>query len=1156
MLDSRYAVLAATAFDSQFQITTSMANLTCPACTAESPAGNKFCGACGANLAAHAGLGNGGPIDAARDASAPHPPASAAHRDEFRDVTILFADVSGFTAMSERLDPEAIHALMNDCFDGLGRIVQNHGGHIDKYIGDSIMALYGAPTAHEDDPLRAAETALEMQSFLAGFGGRHASGGAAASSFQMRIGLNSGLVLAGAVGSEGRRDYSVMGDAVNIASRLESVAEPGTILVSADFKRRVDHVFAFGPPRTLRLKGKERDVEAFVLQGEHRSAGTSQSRARREPFIGREIELETIRRALSGHRRQPLWIEVRGPLGIGKSRLVETALGTAPRLAVLHVTSRPTTAARPFALARRILYALFQNFSATPGLPQTRDAFTTALAPLMGNLEPYMNAIWYLAAPDALGLKSPDPDPLTLRRTIDRGLALLFANLARLDRQYVLFLDAYDLADRETRALLEGTGNADLQTLPAVITTARGDHDFIKRSTGTIELDRLDEDQATRLIGGLSRQAPLPVEIVTDIVTRAGGVPLFIKELVRKFQEDRALAASMGQAAVQAHAAAASVLPSSLLGVMIARLDRLDAPLKELLSQCAVQGVEFLRTISANVWALRGGDGALVQSLMDDLHLRQIVEPVSADRERWSFAQVLMQNACYDQMLKRDRRTLHRDVAAALISAAGSERGVSAEILATHYEMSEQWQKAAEQNVRAGHRAADLYANAEALARYGRALNALGELVADVAATPALAFAAHRGTALVQLRVGDYAGLAAHAEKMRDSATDAMTCSEADRLEAQAHMHLGNLDEAAAMLSRARMLLENEQPAAPAGSGSDSVHGSLLYDHADVCYRLGRNSDAAALIRDCRKFCETGGTAAIRLDILEGRLAHTEGRFDNAVALYERAHRQARDAGSLSEEALTSNYMGNAARDIGRYDEAEAYFTRALEVWTRTGMTEPIAGAHNNLANLAISRGDSAAAAHHYGEAFEAFAHIGNVSGKALALTNLAILAIESGDAASGVLRAGEAKALLAKSGNRVLLGLASVIKGEALIDSGRLQEAVAEFKEVLAGYTDQTHPLAIAGAHRGLGRIHLAEARGEEGSKALENALVLYERLARVQEAARTEVLLAKSCDQAGEVAKAQDYLASACARFKAIGATRDLARAEALARATYRAQ
>ena len=1111
-----------------------MATSTCQNCAAENPAGFKFCGECGAKFVPVASTG----------AEAPAVGASAVHRDEFRDVTILFADLSGFTAMSERLDPEAVHALMNDCFEGLGRIIQCHGGHIDKYIGDSIMALFGAPTAHEDDPIRAAETALEMQMFLSGFAARHAGdSGATASGFKMRIGLNSGLVLAGAIGTKGRQDYSVMGDAVNIASRLESVAEPGTILASGDFKRRVEHQFAFGAAHTFHLKGKERAIEAFVLEGERRGSDVGNAGIVGEPFIGREQELETIRRALSGNCQQPLWIEVRGPLGIGKSRLVETALGAAPRLRILQVASRPTTAARPFALARRILYTLYQNMNDRAGLPQTREAFTAVMAPVIGNLEPYMNAIWYLAAPDALGLKTPDPDPLTLRRTIDRGLALLFANLARMEPPYVLFLDAYDLADRETRALLEGTGNTDLETLPAVITTARGDGDLIKRATDVIDLDRLDEGQATRLVKLLTRGEQLPAEMVKNIVTRAGGVPLFIKELVRKVEEDRVMAASAGTPAATTVTAASSVLPSSLLGVMIARLDRLDAPLRELLSQCAVQGAEFLRTIAGNVWTLRGGDGAHVPVLMDDLHRRQLVEPVSADRERWSFAQVLMQNACYDQMLKRDRRTLHRDVAAALVTAAGSEQGVSPEILATHYEVSEQWRSAAEQNVRAGHRAADLYANADALARFNRALSALAEMGDADDMTAALVFTAHRGAALVLLRVGDYNSLGAHTERMRAAATTPATGAEADRLEAQGRMHRGELDAAADMLALARARL----PQGRAAADHMVVLGSLLYDHADVCYRLGRNSDAADLIQQCRSQCDLEGADAIHLNILEGRLAHTEGRFEAAVELYERAHQLARGTGSLSEQALTSNYMGNAARDVGRYDEAEGYFTRALDVWNRTGMREAIAGAHNNLANLAISRGDPAAAEHHYGEALRAFDHIGNASGKALALTNLAILAIETGDAAAGIARASVAKELLAKSGNRVLLGLATVVKGEALIEMRRLLEADTEFQSVLAGYTVITHPLAMAGAHRGVGRVRFAEAKYADAIASLEMALELYERLARAQEAARTEVHLAEAQAGAGRISNASVHIENACRKFKEIGAERDLARAEA---------
>jgi len=378
---------------------------------------------------------------------------------------------------------------------------------------------------------------------------------------------------------------------------------------------------------------------------------------------------------------------------------------------------------------------------------------------------------------------------------------------------------------------------------------------------------------------------------------------------------------------------------------------------------------------------------------------------------------------------------------------------------------------------------------------------------------------------------------------MRTAATIPAAGAEADRLEAQGRMHRGELDAAFNLLALARARLPQENAA-----DQEIIRGSLLYDHADVCHRLGRNSDAADLIGQCRNQCAPEGADAIRLDILEGRLAHTEGRFEAAVDLYQRAHHLAHGAGSLSEQALTSNYMGNAARDIGRYDEAEAYFTSALEVWNRTGMTEPIAGAHNNLANLAISRGDPGAAEHHYGEALVAFDKIGNTAGKAITLMNLAVLAIESANPAIAVTRAENARALLDTSHNRVLLGLASVIKGEALIEAERLKEAEEIFEIVMADYTEATHPLAIAGTLRGLGRIRETTGNREEAIALLKRALALYERLKRVQEAARTEVFLAHALDGAGKRIEAKEHLDSARRIFAEIGARRDLERAEAM--------
>ena len=1113
-----------------------MTAIICPSCGAGIPAGFKFCGACGAKLEAVAAQPAPTPAEpiAAPPPAAPQPPAT---RDEFRDVTVLFADVTGFTAMSERLDPETVHRIMNECFDGLGRIVQANGGHIDKYIGDSIMALFGAPTAHDDDPVRAAETAIEMQKFLAGFAASHAR--TAGTEFKMRIGINSGLVLAGAIGSEGRRDYSVMGDAVNTASRLEAAARPGSILVSAVFKRRVETLFSFGPAVEFRLKGKVREIEAYELLGEAATSTVRSKISAGRPFVDRTLESDRIRRALGGSATHAVWIEIRGPLGIGKTRLAETALAALPGVRTMRIVSRPTTKMRPFALARRILYAIFQHQTSTDVLPQSREEFAGALSGVARDLEPYINALWYLAAPDGLGLKTPDPDPLTFRRTVDRGLAQLLGNLAKADPTLVLMLDAYDLADAETQSFFETTRVAGQRPGPPVITTVRGEEPPAKQAIAIIALERLEDAAARELLDQLTTSTPLPADLKRDILARADGVPLFIEELVRKVAEDGAAHATTDETSgwQSGHAA----LPNSLLGVMISRLDRLESARRDLLSHCAVQGVEFSRAVAARVWQARGGDPAAVLPILDDLENRQLIQRHDASEERWSFAQVLMQNACYDSMLKRDRRTLHRDVAAALVSGSGGPHAASAETLASHYELSEQWMDAARQNLKAGDRAAEVFANADALTRYGRTLKAVRELAAEGAEERSALYAGHRGAALVHLRVGNYLDLESHAGLMRRAATDPAAEAEAGRLEALGRMHRGDMESAEALLIDARAKAASARP-----EDEQDVSHRILYDLADLTYRQGRNASALDLIAACRARLSHACPETLRLDILEGRVAHTEGRFQDAVRLYEHAYANAASAGSLSEEALTANYMGNAARDVGRYSEAEGYFTRALEIWQRTGLTESIAGAHNNLANLAISRGDPERAQYHYGAALEAFGQIGNAAGTALALTNLAILAIETGAYDTAVEKAEAAKSQLMKSGNRVLLGLAAVVKGEALLETRRVDDAEAEFGWVLLAYDQANHPLAIAGAERGMGRAAIEAGRGLAAIEALERALALYTRLAREQEAARTELHLAKACHLAGKSGEARERLDSARKRFKKIGAIHDLDRAE----------
>src|SRR5882762_1338781 len=241
-----------------------------------------------------------------------------APEDERKLVTIVFADISGFTALSEKKDPEEVREMMNACFQSLVPIVQKYEGTIDKFIGDEIMALFGAPIAHEDDPERALRAALEMMDAITAVNRQHGT------ELGIHIGINSGPVIAGQIGSENRRDYSVMGDAVNLAARLEDASSRGEIFVGPSTYQQTTHLFEFEEIPPLTLKGKEAPVQVHRLikaKGGWKSGRGIEGL--HTELVGRDSELRQIEAVLNMLKDGSGGIcAVFGEAGVGKSRLV------------------------------------------------------------------------------------------------------------------------------------------------------------------------------------------------------------------------------------------------------------------------------------------------------------------------------------------------------------------------------------------------------------------------------------------------------------------------------------------------------------------------------------------------------------------------------------------------------------------------------------------------------------------------------------------------------------------------------------------------------------------------------------------------------------------------------------------------------------------
>ena len=410
--------------------------MKCPACGTENPNGMKFCGECAAPLSASAAL--------------------AASQADRRLVTVLFADISGFTSLSENLDPEVVRDLITACFDQLVPCIQHNGGTIDKFMGDEVMALFGAPQAHENDPERALRAALEMRDTLSDFNRERGV------SLGLHFGINTGLVYAGALGGGNRQDYSVMGDVVNVAARLTGAAKSGEILVGADTYRQVDHLFEFQAAESLHLKGKADPVQVLRLLGTRATprASPHPSRGLSSPLVGREAELAAFRERLDLLREGEGGIVLlTGEAGLGKSRLAAEARATAEQEEISWLEGHALSFGRTISY-----WPLLEIIQQDAGIESDDPEMErwAKLAARVGTLFgeerteilPYLGTLLSLSLPEELTTKVRYLDGEAMGRQIYRATRLYFARVAGRRPTVVVFEDIHWL-DGSTASLLE-----------------------------------------------------------------------------------------------------------------------------------------------------------------------------------------------------------------------------------------------------------------------------------------------------------------------------------------------------------------------------------------------------------------------------------------------------------------------------------------------------------------------------------------------------------------------------------------------------------------------------------------------------------------------------------------------------------------------------
>lgn len=658
---------------------------------------------------------------------------------ERRLVTILFCDVKDSTAMAERLDPEEWAEIMNAAFEMLIRPVQRYGGTVARLMGDSILAFFGAPTAHEDDPQRAILAGLDILAGIQPF--REQLQREYGLDFNVRVGVNTGPVVVAEVGTELAGEYTVMGDAVNLAARLEQAADPGSLLVSASTYRLVSPYFDFEPLGAVTARGRSDPVEAYRVLGrrEQPQRGGAPHGLHAE-LVGRQGPVETLRAALEdlSQGRGGVLVLI-GDAGLGKSRLLEELRAVSQeqygeRLPWLESRGVSYDSDRPYGL---FLQHLSQAGSIRDDDPA--EVVRARVAERFAGFEPQVRQAVSRAVEALLALRAgAQAAPLegeALKREVFEsaldlwrilgGLAprvLVFDDLHWADPASVeLLLHLFQLVDEAPLLFL--CAMRPVRAAPGWQVKAIGERDFPHRYT-EIVLAPLSGAESDELIDRLLPAVALPEGLRRMALDKAEGNPFFLEEVVRALIESGAIRRDeSGQrwaaAGAQNEAGLEGEIPDSLQALLLARIDRLPPEARRTLQLASVVG----RSFPFRVLQAISGAGTSLERQLADLERAGLVRQSALQPEReYAFRHELTREAAYQSILRRRRRQHHRAVGEAMERLFPERLEAEAHRLAGHFLEARDEGRALRYFVLAGNHAARLYANQEAIAHYRRAV--------------------------------------------------------------------------------------------------------------------------------------------------------------------------------------------------------------------------------------------------------------------------------------------------------------------------------------------------------------------------------------------------------------------------------------------------
>jgi class 3 adenylate cyclase/tetratricopeptide (TPR) repeat protein len=963
--------------------------MRCPACGAENPDGKRFCGDCGASLAASCAA-CGAPLEPGKrfcgDCGTPvgavpaapgratvapgtdqQVPRPSSPTTELRHVSVLFCDLVGFTLFSEQHDAEEVREVLSGYFELARAIVTRYGGIVEKFIGDAVMAVWGAPVAKEDDAERAVRAGLELVSAVAAYGTEHQSG------LEARVGVVTG----GAATTETAEEGLVIGDRVNTAARIQSAAPAGCCYVEEVTRAATSAAIFYVDAGEHELKGKAAPVRLFqATRVVATVAGSERSGVIEAPFTGRDRELRLVKELFhaSAERHSARMVLVSGVAGVGKSRLsweFEKYIDGLAGTVLWH-------SGRCLSYGEGVSYWALSEMVRARLLISEEDPQEVVAERLRAGLERWIADLGdrEFISPRLGQLLGTATPKVLAREELFSGWRLFFERLSE-HLPVVMVIEDLQWADAGLLDfldhLLEWSGDHAifLLVLSRPEGTERKGLVLSRRSVTTLSLDPLSEDAMGELFDGLV--IGLPEAARAQIVERADGIPLYAIETVRGLV-DKAIVAKSDDGTLKLVGELGELeVPPGLTALISSRLDGLGQDERRLVKECSVLGTSFPRHAIEAVTDL---DPALLEELLSSLVRKEVLtvraDRLSPERGQYVFTQSLIRSVAYDTLTRAERKARHLRTAEHLRTAFPDEGAEVAEVIAAHlydaYLAARDDPDSRELRVRAGEAYAQAAERAESVGAPEAAESAYlraAELSSDEAKQAGFTYLAGRmalDAGWNERAVAHFeAAIAAHAEAGRvvEAASPAGWLG-------QALSALGQGEQAITRIREALASLE-ALPASP------EVVAGLQHRLGSVLIFSGHREEATAPIEEALTLAQHHNLVeplAFGLDS-KATLFSFAGRADEAAVLYQLAIAVARRHGiTLAEMRSEANFADLCmTRDL---PGAEEHAKAALILARRWGQRGAEAFAAGNLMYILTMTGRLDEAEHLGNELFEA----------------------------------------------------------------------------------------------------------------------------------------------------------------------------------------